>query len=119
MSMDKLDKLVSKGVIGTILLGEHLCCVMLLLLVPGIQSGQPYRVCQNTVPVHKWMAKYQYQLNNMRQYQVQLKWTKWISMLDLKAGFYNILFESTSFYNSTFVTHWVKFWWLRMPMGLT
>ena len=40
-------------------------------------------------------------------------------MLDLKAGFHNIPFETTSSYDSTFITHWGKFWWLRMPMGLT
>ena len=40
-------------------------------------------------------------------------------MLDLKAGFYNILFKTASSYDSSFVTHWGKFQWLRMPMGLT
>ena len=30
-------------------------------------------------------------------------------MLDLKAGFHNILFEATSSYGSTFVTHQGKF----------
>ena len=64
-----LDNLVAKGVIGPILPGEQPQCVMLLLLVPGIQSGQPYQVCQNIVLVIKWMAKYQYQLNDMRWYQ--------------------------------------------------
>ena len=44
---------------------------------------------------------------------------KWVSMLDLKAGFHNIPFESISSYDSTFVTHRGKFRWLRMPMGLT
>ena len=44
---------------------------------------------------------------------------KWVSMLDLKAGFHNIRFEATSSYDSTFVTHRGKFRWLRMPMGLT
>ena len=40
-------------------------------------------------------------------------------MIDLKAGFHNIPFESVSVYDSTFVTHRGKFRWLRMPMGLT
>ena len=55
----------------------------------------------------------------MRSYRAQLGRAKWVSMLDLKAGFHNIPFETTSSYNSTFVTHRGKFWWLRMPMGLT
>lgn len=44
---------------------------------------------------------------------------KWASMIDLKAGFHNIIFEPNSSYDSTFVTHRGKFRWLRMPMGLT
>ena len=64
------------------------------------------------------MAKYQYQLNDMRWYQEQLGQAKWVSMLDLKAGFHNNPFESASCYNLTFVTHRGKLWWLRIPMGL-
>ena len=40
-----LGELVAKGVIGQILPGKDLWCIMLLLLVPGIQSSQPYWVC--------------------------------------------------------------------------
>ena len=40
-------------------------------------------------------------------------------MIDLKAGFHNIVFEHESSYDSTFITHKGKFRWLRMPMGLT
>ena len=53
-----LDELVAKGVIGPILPGEQPRCVTPLLLVPGVQSGQPYRVCQNIVPVNKRTAEY-------------------------------------------------------------
>ena len=55
------------------------------------------------------MAEYQYQLNDMRQYWAQSGQAKWVSMLDLMAGFYNILFESASYYDLTFVTYWGKF----------
>ena len=48
-----LDELVAKGVIGTILLGKQPWCITLLLLAPGIQSRQPYWVCENIVPVNK------------------------------------------------------------------
>ena len=54
----------------------------------------------------------------MKQYWAQLGRAKWVSMLDLKAGFYNVPFKSASSYDSTFVTHWGKFWWFKMPMGL-
>ena len=82
---------------------------MLLLLVPGIQSGQHYHVCQNTILVNKWMAKYQHQLNDTRQYWAQLKRAKWVSMLGLKARFHSIQLKHASSYNLTFVTHLAKF----------
>ena len=62
-----LDELVAKGIISPIFQGSS-HGVILLLLIPGVQSGQPYWVCQNTVLVNKWTAKYQCQLNDMRQY---------------------------------------------------
>lgn len=40
-------------------------------------------------------------------------------MIDLKARFHNILFETNSSYDCTFITHRGKYRWLRMPMGLT
>ena len=55
----------------------------------------------------------------MRRYRAQLGRAKWVSILDLKAGFHNILFETTSSYDSTFITHQGKFQWLRISMGLT
>ena len=64
------------------------------------------------------MAEYKYQLNDMRQHQAWLGWAKWVSMLDLKAGFHNIPFENASLYDSTFVTHLGKFQWFKMPIGL-
>lgn len=55
-----LDELLAKGVIGPIQPHEQPRCVTPLLLVPGQQSGQPYRVCQNIVPVNKRTDEYQY-----------------------------------------------------------
>jgi len=114
-----LDELVAKGVITPILSHEQPRCVTPLLLVPGVQSGQPYRVCQNLVPVNKRTAEHQYPLNDTRRYRQRLGRARCVSMLDLKAGFHNVVFETTSSYDSTFVTHRGKFRWLRMPMGLT
>ncbi len=55
-----LDELLAKGVIAPILPHEQPRCVTPLLLVPGQQSGQPYRVVQNIVPVNKRTDEYQY-----------------------------------------------------------
>ena len=76
-------------------------------------------MCQNIVPVNKRTDEYQYQLNDTRRYRAKLGRAKWVSMIDLKAGFHNILFEAESSYDSTFITHRGKYRWLRMPMGLT
>ena len=53
-----LDELTAKGVITPILPQEDPKCVTPLLLVPGQQSGQAYRVVQNIVPVNKKTAEY-------------------------------------------------------------
>ena len=60
-----------------------------------------------------------YQLNDTRCYRTYLGRAKWISMIDLKAGYHNIPFEHKSLYKSTFALHRRKYHWLRMPMGLT
>lgn len=69
--------------------------------------------------MNKRTDEYQYQLNDTRRYRAKLGRAKWVSMIDLKAGFHNIVFETKSSYDSTFVTHRGKYRWLRMPMGLT
>ena len=74
---------------------------------------------QNVIPVNKRTEEYQYQLNDTRRYRARLGRARWVSMLDLKAGFHNIVFEEKSSYDSTFATPRGKFRWLRMPMGLT
>ena len=65
------------------------------------------------------MDEYNYQLNNTRRYRAYLGRAKWISMIDLKAGYHNIPFEHESSYNSMFTTHCGKYCWLWMPMVLT
>ena len=64
-----LDELTAKGVITPILPHEDPRCVTPLLLVPGQQSGQAYRVVQNIVPVNKKTAEYQYQMTDTRRYR--------------------------------------------------
>ena len=54
----------------------------------------------------------------MWRYRAYLGRAKWISMIDLKAGYHNIPFEHESSYDSTFAMHHGKYRWLWMPMGL-
>ena len=54
----------------------------------------------------------------MKQYGTQFGLAKWANILYLKAGFHNILFQHTSLWDSILITHWGKFWWLRIPIGL-
>ena len=44
---------------------------------------------------------------------------RYVSMLDLKAGFHNVPFERKSSYLACFTTHCSIYCWVRMPMGLT
>ena len=70
------------------------------------------------MPVNKRTDEYNYQMNDTRRYHAYLGRARWISMIDLKAGYHNIPFEHKSSYDSTFATHRGKYRWLRMPMGL-
>ena len=98
---------------------ENPTIVTPVFLVPGAQSGQDYRMVQNIIPVNKRTAEKQYQLTDVRRYRELLGRAKFISLIDLKAGFHNIIFDHETSYNSTFVCHLGKFRWLRMPFGLT
>ena len=69
--------------------------------------------------MNKRINVYQYQLNDTQRYRAKLGKAKYISMVDLKAGFYNIVFEEESSYDSMFVTYRGKFHWLKMTMGPT
>ena len=93
--------------------------VTLVLLVPQGQSGQEYRMVQNIIPVNKRTDEYQYQMNETKRYRAQLGRAKYVSLIDLKAGFHNIVFEEKSSFLSTFTCHLGKFRWLRVPLGLT
>ena len=71
------------------------------------------------MPINKQTDEYNYQLNDTWSYCVQLGHTKWISMIDLKASYHNILFEHKLSYDSKFAICHRKYRWLRMLMGLT
>jgi Reverse transcriptase (RNA-dependent DNA polymerase) len=43
---------------------------------------------------------------------------KYASLIDLKAGYHNVLFGESAKY-ATFTTHRGRFRWLRMPFGLS
>ena len=114
-----IAELLAKEVIAPILPHETPGFVTPILLVPQGQSGQPYRMVQNIIPVNKRTSEYQYQLNKTKHYRSLLGHHKYVSLIDLKAGFHNIKFEEESSYWSTFICHLGKFRWLRMPFGLT
>ena len=54
-----------------------------------------------------------------RRYHSKLRRARYVSMLDLKAGFHNVPFERKSSYLACFTTHCGIYRWVRMPMGLT
>jgi len=89
-----------------------------LLLVKEGQSGQDYRCCQNFIPVNKRTPPLETCLHDTRQIRSRLRRHKYISVVDLKAGFHNVPLDYETSLMTTFVTHMGKFRWLRMPFGL-
>ena len=67
-----------------------------LLLVPGQQQGQKYRVVQNLVPLNKRTKVLRYPANDVRRTKLALGRCNYISQIDLKAGFYNCRLEEGS-----------------------
>lgn len=61
-----LDDLVAKGVIAPVEADEQPQFVTPLLLVPNAQSGQPYRVCHNIIPVNKRTPELHHVLHDTR-----------------------------------------------------
>ena len=58
-------------------------------------------------------------MNDVRRYRANLGRAKYVSLIDLKAGFHNIVMDKEASYYSMFVCHRGKYRWLRMPFGLT
>ena len=71
------------------------------------------------MPINKQTDEYNYQLSSTWHYCMQLGRVKWISMIDLKAGYHNIPFKHELSYDLTFVMHHGKCCWLQMPICLT
>ena len=114
-----LKELQAKEVIAKLLPHEQPTCGTPLILVPGVQSGEAYRVCQNIIPLNKRTEAYNYTLMDTRRFQRKLGRAKLVSMLNLKEGFHNVPFKETSSYLSNF-THPPGFYrWVCMLMGLT
>ena len=58
-------------------------------------------------------------MNDVRRYRANLRRAKYASLIDLKAGFHNVVMDKKASYYLTFVYHRGKYRWLRMPFGLT
>ena len=89
-----------------------------LLLVPNAQSGQKYRVCHNIIPVNKRTPELNRVLHDTRQIRTRLQQSKYLSVVDLKAGYHNIPLTPATQLKVCFNTHRGKYKWLRMPFGL-
>lgn len=88
-----IDDLLKTGVITPVGPLDESPMVTGLVLVPQGQSGQPFRVCQNVIPVNKRTPEYQKVINECARVLARLRRKKWASMIDLKAGYHNIPFE--------------------------
>jgi Reverse transcriptase (RNA-dependent DNA polymerase) len=57
-------------------------------------------------------------LTDCQQVLCRMEDARYASLIDLKAGYHNVRWDSTNCY-SVFATHVGKYRWLRMPFGLT
>ena len=100
--------------------GAYEACPMVtaLLLVAGAQHGQSYRVVQNLVPLNKRTRVLRLPCRDVRRCKAALGRAKYLSQIDLKAGYYNVLLAEGSRRLTSFSTHDGTFYWTRMAQGL-
>ena len=107
-----------KGLVVKAGLYEHCPVVTALLLVPGAQHGQAYRVVQNLVPLNKRTRIMQLPCRDVRRCRAMLGRAKYLSQVDLKAGYYNVPLAAESQRLTAFSTHGGTYYWTRMTQGL-
>ena len=115
----ELDTMESTGRIKRVDPLEATPIVTALVLVPQGQTDMEFRICQNLIPVNKRTPELQLQCNDTRRVLQRMERRQFASLVDLKAGYHNVLFDPTTAPLATFVTHKGKYQWLRMPFGLT
>lgn len=89
-----------------------------LLLVPGTQHGQPYRVVQNLVPLNKRTKVMRLPCTDVRRCRATLGRAAYLSQIDLKAGYFNVELSPESRPLTAFVTPGGVYYWRRMTQGL-
>lgn len=78
-----------------------------------------FRICQNLIPVNKRTPELQLPCSDTRRVLWRMERRNFASLIDLKAGYHNILFDPVTAPLATFITHKGKYRWKRMPFGLS
>ena len=92
--------------------------VTALLVVPGQQFGQEFRVVQNLVPLNKRTKVLHYPMADVAKVKLALGRFRYIAKIDLKAGFFNVLLVEESQRLMAFDCTAGRFYWCRMIMGM-
>ena len=97
---------------------EDLPVTTALLTVPGQQHGQAFRVVQNLVPLNKRTQILHYPMADVAKVKLCLGRARYISKIDLKAGFFNVPLAERSRPYTSFSCAAGRFYWKRMTMGM-
>mgnify|MGYP003487902891 FL=1 len=92
--------------------------VTALLVVPGQQFGQEFRVVQNLVPLNKRTKVLHYPMADVAKVKLALGRSRYIAKIDLKAGFFNVPLVEESQRLTAFDCAAGRFYWRRMTMGM-
>lgn len=113
-----LPEQLAKGLIVKAGPYEKCPIVTALLLVPRPSAGQDFRVVQNLVPLNKRTKILRLPCRDVKSCRRQLGRARYLSQIDLKAGYFNVPLDDPSQRLTAFSTPQGTFFWTRMTQGL-
>ena len=109
-----MASLVRSGVVCCV---NKVRCVANLVLVPGHQSGQPFRVCYNAINLNARSAVVDYPFADKREILDSCSRAAILSAMDIKAGYHNVRCMPRMQEILGITTQDGLYKWVRMPFS--
>lgn len=112
---EELDRLKSVGIIMPIEEPTDWCAP----IVPVLKKGGGVRICTDYKHLNKAVKRERYQLPTLEDILHRLNGAKVFSKLDATSGFFQIPLDDESCKLTTFITPFGRFYYRRLPQGIT
>lgn len=112
----ELDKLQQKGIISRVTEATKWCSP--LVVVPK-QDGKSVRLCVDLTALNNCVQRRYHPIPKLDHTFAKIKGARVFSKLDANSGFYQINLHPESRPLTTFLTPFGRFWFNRLPFGIT